>query len=783
MSGTASDDTLESATPPAAVPFAPETRVGAGRYRIVRSIAAGAMGEVFEAEDLVIGSRIALKVLHEHLAKSTHAVARLRREIALARKVTHSNVCRVHDVGEHEGRVFLTMELLAGETLADRIRRGSITREERERIAAQMVAGLAALHAAGVVHRDFKPANVVLVDGRVVITDFGLARGTEVGERDLTAEGAFLGTPGYMAPEQVEGREATEASDIYALGVVLYELATGEPPFRGDTAMAVATARLTEQPARPSTRSAGLSASWDASIMRCLARTPSERFQRVEDVLRPIASRPRGRLLVLGVLAALGVAIAVVAVLVARRSGSAEELPSDPRARVAYHLQRDEPNAALAILERLIAERPDDPKLHYWIALACSDLAEVERAERHLKLAHDKRAGLPEVERLRIEQRHKLDVDGDYAGALEIADQLERLAPGDIEDGLVRAWLQHRAGRTVDALATLAVLRSGRGANDPRVDIEEARFVTRTDQQRGWNLAQRALATATRRRAPQQEAIALQLMAWTDANLGRLAQAENEIEGARRRFADAGNRQRIVNALNALAAVQFFRGKYREANAAIKTATELNISKEPGSYEANLAIGMALVGEIEAADALYATIKSSDDQMVPVGRAWVAELRGDLPRARSTLDQARQTISRENKFASVFCYWRSGVVHQRMGNLVAARADLEAAIADSGPAGMLQIGSQARIALARVALLEGNARSAEALARQGLDEQRDHGSVAGVGFGYAVLVEAQLASNNPSAAHTTLAESAKVRGAIQDPAELAELDRAAELAR
>ena len=292
-----------ASTAPGGASFTAGCHVG-GRYEIVRFIAAGGMGEVYEAVDQVLGTRVALKAVRAAHAGSAPAVDRLKREIALARKVTHPNICRVHDVGEHAGRAFLTMELLGGETLADRLKRGVLDESEIERIAPQLVAALGALHAAGVVHRDFKSSNIVLDGERVVVTDFGLARSTE-GSADarLTVDAALLGTPAYMAPEQVEGREATPVSDIYALGVVLYEMTTGALPFAEDTPLATATARLTKDPPVPD-----VAARWKASILRCLERAPEDRPRRVEDVL---GARRRRRWWIAAAAVAAGTSIAI----------------------------------------------------------------------------------------------------------------------------------------------------------------------------------------------------------------------------------------------------------------------------------------------------------------------------------------------------------------------------------------------------------------------------------------------------------------------------------------
>src|SRR5262249_25430250 len=187
----------------------------AKRYRIVRFIARGGMGEVYEAEDQELGERVALKTIHPDRVGDQRAVDRFKREIFLARKVTHRNVCRLFDVGFHDTTTFLTMELLEGETLAQRIHEaGRFSAAAALPIVQQMAAALDAAHAAGIVHRDFKSQNVMLCGARVVVTDFGLARGPHGGEdAPLSRSGEIVGSPGYMSPEQVEGREVGPAAD------------------------------------------------------------------------------------------------------------------------------------------------------------------------------------------------------------------------------------------------------------------------------------------------------------------------------------------------------------------------------------------------------------------------------------------------------------------------------------------------------------------------------------------------------------------------------------------
>ena len=236
-------ETAARSPPPAQPPdgqgaFHPGALV-AKRYQVIRFIARGGAGEVYEVEDLELHAKVALKTLRPEGAGDEALLARFRREINLARKITHPNVCRVYDLGldpSPRGWVtFLTMELLAGETLRRRIQRvGAMSTANALPIVEQLAAALAAAHAHGVVHRDFKSDNVILVEAdagdRAVVTDFGLARSAEVSGL-TTASGTLKGTPAYMAPEQVTGGAIGPWTDIYALGIVLYEMVTAELPF------------------------------------------------------------------------------------------------------------------------------------------------------------------------------------------------------------------------------------------------------------------------------------------------------------------------------------------------------------------------------------------------------------------------------------------------------------------------------------------------------------------------------------------------------------------------
>ncbi|HUJ58811.1 MAG TPA: tetratricopeptide repeat protein [Kofleriaceae bacterium] len=274
--------------------------VVAGRYRIVRFVAAGGMGEVYEAEDQELHQAIALKTVTAVLVGDRDAVARLRDEVALARKVTHRNACRIFDFGTDDaaGVAFLTMELLAGETLAVRLARtGALAPRDALPLAVQMADGLAAAHAAGVVHRDLKPHNVIVVGERAVLTDFGLAAAL-----DDARSSAPVGTPHYMAPEQLTGGPITVATDVYAFGVVLYQMVTGELP--GGV--------------RPA-----LDPRWARAIERCLERDPAKRFASVRDVVRAIVPPPRRRARWLAAAGALAIAAGAFGIASWRREPAA----------------------------------------------------------------------------------------------------------------------------------------------------------------------------------------------------------------------------------------------------------------------------------------------------------------------------------------------------------------------------------------------------------------------------------------------------------------------------
>ncbi|HEX9304927.1 MAG TPA: serine/threonine-protein kinase [Thermoanaerobaculia bacterium] len=254
----------------------------AARYRIIGLIGRGGMGEVYRADDLKLGQPVALKFLPESLASDPAWIERFYAEVRHARGVSHPNVCRVYDVGEIEGRHFLSMEYVDGEDLASLLRRiGRFPPDKAVQIARELCAGLAAAHDKGVLHRDLKPSNVMIDGrGRARITDFGLAAGVE--EDKGGAE--VSGTPAYMAPEQLSGKGASVQSDIYALGLVLYEIFTGRKPFEAATLADWRRKHSEDQPTAPSIVTPGLDPAVERVILRCLEKDPKARPRSVAAV-------------------------------------------------------------------------------------------------------------------------------------------------------------------------------------------------------------------------------------------------------------------------------------------------------------------------------------------------------------------------------------------------------------------------------------------------------------------------------------------------------------------
>ncbi|HWN71937.1 MAG TPA: serine/threonine-protein kinase, partial [Haliangium sp.] len=400
------------------------------RFRLVRFLADGGMGEVYEAQDLELGDRVAVKIVRPEVALDRAVMLRFRREVHLARQVTHPSVCRCFDIFRHvpatsaaagaerePGPItFLTMELIQGETLAKLLEReGPMSTEQALPILEQVATALAAAHERGIVHRDLKPSNVMLDRSgpalRVVVTDFGLAmspasaeetnRSQEITRPDLgqalpgqrehlsiTGRGQVLGTPAYMAPEQLLGARLSPATDVYALGVMMYQMLTGHAPFEADDERAMALMRLSEPAPTPRRYLPDLDPRWERTILRCLERAPDKRFAGTREVLASLReAAPRARRSRWPKAAAAVVAAVVMGGLALIAIPRAE--PEGPRADLAAAVQAEQAanyRLALARAEQALhgAEALGDTELcaeaHYRVARARWRLKNHEQA-------------------------------------------------------------------------------------------------------------------------------------------------------------------------------------------------------------------------------------------------------------------------------------------------------------------------------------------------------------------------------------------------------------------
>lgn len=249
----------------------------ADRYELVDVVGRGGMGEVWAARDLRLGRRVAVKLLSPALASEAGVRERFEAEARAAARLSHPNVVQVFDSGEHDGTPYLVMELLPGRTLADDVALGPLDPEAVRRIGIEVLGALEASHAAGILHRDIKPGNVLLAaDGTAKVGDFGIAKSTE--GLNLTSTGMIVGTAAYLAPERVAGQPATPRSDLYAVGVVLYEALSGRKPFEADTPLGLMRAVEAHQPIPLAEARPGLEASLVAAVERAMAKDPARRF-------------------------------------------------------------------------------------------------------------------------------------------------------------------------------------------------------------------------------------------------------------------------------------------------------------------------------------------------------------------------------------------------------------------------------------------------------------------------------------------------------------------------
>ncbi len=261
----------------------PETIID-GRYRVISRLGSGGMADVYLAEDQLLGRQLAVKLLHHHFAEDQEFVERFRREASSAAGLSHPNIVAIFDRGEWNGTYYIAMEYVAGRTLKTVVReQGALDPAAAIDIVTQILRAARFAHKRGVIHRDLKPHNVILDDeGRARVTDFGIAK---AGASDMTLTGSIMGTAQYLSPEQAQGHTVSGRSDLYAVGIILYELLTGSVPFDGETAVAIAFKQVSAEPRPPSELQPGVSAALDAVVLRALAKDPARRFADADELI------------------------------------------------------------------------------------------------------------------------------------------------------------------------------------------------------------------------------------------------------------------------------------------------------------------------------------------------------------------------------------------------------------------------------------------------------------------------------------------------------------------
>jgi serine/threonine protein kinase/tetratricopeptide (TPR) repeat protein len=266
----------------------------AGRYQIIEELGEGGMGKVYKALDKEINTKVALKLIKPEVAADEKAIKRFRNELKMARDISHKNVCRMYDLNQEEGTYYITMEYVPGEDLKSFIRRArQLTSGTTVSMARQICEGLTEAHGLGVVHRDLKPQNIMIdKEGNARIMDFGIARSLKT--KGITGAGVMIGTPEYMSPEQVEGKGVDPRSDIYSLGVILYEMVTGRVPFEGETPLGIAMKHKSEAPADPRELNAQIPEDLSRVILRCMEKDKQKRYQSSDEVRSELKNIEKG---------------------------------------------------------------------------------------------------------------------------------------------------------------------------------------------------------------------------------------------------------------------------------------------------------------------------------------------------------------------------------------------------------------------------------------------------------------------------------------------------------
>jgi eukaryotic-like serine/threonine-protein kinase len=649
--------------PPAGSPLFAPGEIVSGRYRIIRFLARGGMGEVYEAEDLELKEGVALKTLLPEIASDGRMIARFKQEIQLSRRIAHGNVCRVFDLARHptdgspEATVFLTMEFLPGETLAARLDRdGGISADAALPLLAQMAEALDAAHRAGVIHRDFKPANVMLVpipEGlRVVVTDFGLARNlVSSGETTATLTGGLMGTLDYMAPELLTGSAASMASDVYALGMVAYKMVTGSLPFASEIPLAGAILRSKAPAPSPRSLVKDLDPAFDRAIVRALDPDAAGRYTtatgfvkalRGEQVSVPKITRRRLAALVAAVLPLLVILIIWGLVQKIRGRPSAEALEWYQTGSLA--LRDNTYYRAVRALERSTAIDPAFSLGHARLADAFNEIDDSGQAKSQMLVAlsaHSAHAASRQTDPLYIDAINRALI-GDFPGAIRVYTQLASRVPEsekaqvlvdlgrahERNDEVPKALDAYREAARLDPQNAAAHLRTAILLGGRQLKLAEAATefdraqslyeslsntegLAEVQYQRGYlasvvrripeargaleNAIQLSRAISTKH---QEIAALLQLSVVTyQADDASRAQqiASDAVEQARR----AGMASLAARGLTNLGFAQMLKGDYAPAEAAFEEAFELAQRQQMPRNEARARFGLASLHQLQ----------------------------------------------------------------------------------------------------------------------------------------------------------------------------------------
>ncbi|MGE0453618.1 MAG: protein kinase [Vicinamibacteria bacterium] len=558
--------------------FAPGTLI-AGRYRILSQLGIGGMGVVYKARDTELDLEVALKVLRPDLGADPEWLERFRRELLLAREVSHKNVVRIHDIGESDGLRFLSMAFVAGRPLCDVLAdEGPLPPARAQRILRQLAAALGEAHAAGVVHRDLKPGNILLgPDDTAFVTDFGVAR--SLSHAALTATGVVVGTLDYLSPEQAAGEQVDSRSDLYALGIVLFEMLTGELPFRSTSHAEALAQRLGSRPRDVAATGARVPPHLRRVLRRCLERSPLRRYQSAQELLADLDAEragvfdrfPRAARLALSVLALAAVSGGAYRLWPRHFTGPAPTAPAAVTSVAVLPLRDETADASLAWASAGVAE------------MLSGELAEAERL-RVLDPARVRRT----LSDLKL---------GDAAGEPELRRLCELIDVGRLVTGSVR-----RAGSALRVDLRLVAVEGGR--------VDSLPLSAETASASGLFEVIEELADRLRR----------ELHAPPRPDRGPPARATTSVKAA---AAYRQGRQRLLMGDSLGAAPEFERAIRADPEFA---AALLDLS------QARQALGQQAAAQ-DAAERAAALLEASDRRLAWRARARRAQLRGDLATA------------------------------------------------------------------------------------------------------------------------------------------------------